>query len=175
MQIMKREMPEAARDLAGKDKVKILFVCLGNICRSPAAEGVMRAIVEKEGAQRRFLIDSAGLYGGHAGELPDRRMRVHAFQRGYNLTHHSRPVRMSDFEDFDLIVAMDHSNYDRLRAMAPTPEDERKVVKMIDFVAGFPQCDCVPDPYYDGAEGFELVLDLLEDGCVNLFDTLNVK
>lgn len=172
---MKREIPESARKLAGKEKIRILFVCLGNICRSPAAEGVMRAIVEKEGEVKRIEIDSAGLYGGHAGELPDRRMRVHAFQRGYNLTHHSRPVRMSDFDNFDLIVAMDHSNYDRLRAMAPTLEDERKVVRMIDFVRGFPQCDCMPDPYYDGAEGFELVLDLLEDGCFNLFETLSVK
>lgn len=171
---MKREIPEIARELSGKDKVKILFVCLGNICRSPAAEGVMRAIVESKGAEKRIELDSAGLYGGHAGELPDTRMRVHAIQRGYSLVHHSRPVRRSDFRDFDLIVAMDHSNYDRLRAMAPTVEEERKVVRMIDFVKGFPGCDCVPDPYYEGAEGFELVLDLLEDGCVNLFDTLSV-
>ncbi len=172
---MKREIPQSVRNLIGKEKIRILFVCLGNICRSPAAEGVMRAIVEREGEEDRFEIDSAGLYGGHAGELPDRRMRVHAFQRGYNLTHHSRPVRMSDFDDFDLIVAMDHSNYDRLRGFAPTLEDEKKVVRMIDFVKGFPQCDCVPDPYYDGAEGFELVLDLLEDGCFNLFEALSVK
>lgn len=172
---MKREIPKVAEQLAGKDKVRILFVCLGNICRSPAAEGVMRSVVEQHGAESRFELDSAGLYGGHAGELPDRRMRVHAFQRGYNLTHHSRPVRPSDFDNFDLIVAMDHSNYDRLRAMAPTVKDERKVVRMIDFVKGFPQNDCVPDPYYDGAEGFELVLDLLEDGCVNLFDIVSVK
>lgn len=165
---MKREIPEVARRLAGKDKKRILFVCLGNICRSPAAEGVMRALVEKEHREGEFEIDSAGLYGGHAGDLPDRRMRVHAFQRGYNLIHHSRPVRSSDFDDFDLIVAMDHSNYDRLRAMAPTVETEEKVVRMIDFVKGFPRLDCVPDPYYEGAEGFELVLDLLEDGCANL-------
>lgn len=169
-----REIPEVVRELAGKDKIKILFVCLGNICRSPAAEGVMRDIVNEHGAGGRFELDSAGLYGGHAGELPDRRMRVHAFQRGYNLVHHSRPVRISDFEEFDLIVAMDHSNYDRLRQMAPTTEDERKVVRMIDFVKGFPNFDCVPDPYYDGAEGFETVLDLLEDGCINLFDILSV-
>ncbi|MDE6769429.1 MAG: low molecular weight phosphotyrosine protein phosphatase, partial [Muribaculaceae bacterium] len=129
---MKREIPEVARELAGKDKVRILFVCLGNICRSPAAEGVMQAVVDNNKANKRFKLDSAGLYGGHAGELPDRRMRVHAFQRGYNLTHHSRPVRMSDYDNFDLIVAMDHSNYDRLRTMAPTLEDERKVVRMID-------------------------------------------
>lgn len=172
---MKREIPDVVEKLAGKDKIRILFVCLGNICRSPAAEGVMRAIVEKEGAEKRFELDSAGLYGGHAGELPDRRMRVHAFQRGYSLIHRSRPVRMSDFEDFDLIVAMDHSNFDRLRNMAPTLEDERKVVRMIDFVKGFPKWDCVPDPYYEGAEGFELVLDLLEDGCFNLFEILSVK
>lgn len=167
-----RELPAIVYNLSGKDKIRILFVCLGNICRSPAAEGVMRSLVENSGEEDRFELDSAGLYGGHAGELPDRRMRVHAFQRGYNLVHHSRPVRSSDFEDFDLIVAMDHSNYDRLRSLAPTVEDEEKVVRMIDFVRGFPQCDCVPDPYYDGAEGFELALDLLEDGCRNLLDVL---
>lgn len=170
---MKRVIPEVARSLAGKDKKRILFVCLGNICRSPAAEGVMRNMVEKAGREDEFELDSAGLYGGHAGELPDRRMRVHAFQRGYNLTHHSRPVRSDDFDDFDLIVAMDHSNYDRLRAFAPSVEAEEKVVRMIDFVKGFPRLDCVPDPYYEGAEGFELVLDLLEDGCANLLEAVS--
>lgn len=169
---MGREISDIVEEVAKKDKINILFVCLGNICRSPAAEGVMRSIVEDAGVSDRFEIDSAGLYGGHAGDLPDRRMRIHAFQRGYNLVHHSRQVRMSDFDNFDLIVAMDHSNYDRLQAMAPTVEDERKVIRMIDFVSGFPQCDCVPDPYYDGAEGFELVLDLLEDGCRNMLKKL---
>lgn len=168
-----REIPEIVHALADKDKVRILFVCLGNICRSPAAEGVMRQLIADAALDSRFEIDSAGLYGGHAGELPDRRMRVHAFQRGYNLVHHSRQVRSSDFDRFDLIVAMDHSNYDRLRGMAPTIEDEEKVVRMIDFVSGVPQCDCVPDPYYDGAEGFELVLDLLEDGCGNMLKNLS--
>lgn len=167
-----REMPEAAKRLSGKNKIRVLFVCLGNICRSPAAEGIFRSMVEEKGMAKRFEIDSAGLYGGHAGELPDRRMRVHAFQRGYNLTHHSRPVKMSDFEDFDLIVAMDDSNFQRLCNFAPTLEDERKVVRMIDFVKGFPQYDCVPDPYYEGSEGFELVLDLLEDGCRNMLDNM---
>lgn len=167
-----REIPQIVSDLVGKDKIGILFVCLGNICRSPAAEGVMRSMAEKRGVADRFVLDSAGLYGGHAGDMPDRRMRVHAFQRGYSLTHISRPVKISDYDKFDLIVAMDHSNYDRLRAFAPTIDAERKVVRMIDFVRGFPQCDCVPDPYYDGAEGFELVLDLLEDGCSTLLDIL---
>lgn len=147
---------------------KILFVCLGNICRSPAAQGIMEKLVEEQGVANRFEIDSAGLYGGHAGDLPDHRMRVHAQRRGLNLTHRSRQVKESDFERFDLIVAMDDSNYDRLRGMAPTTEDEKKVVRMADFFTLHPWADCVPDPYYDGAEGFENALDLIEDGCFTL-------
>lgn len=158
--------------LKTKEKIKILFVCLGNICRSPAAEEVMRAIANEHHAGRRFELDSAGLYGGHAGELSDKRMRVHASRRGYSLTHRSRPVSESDFDYFDLIVAMDDSNYSRLRAMAPTPEDEDKIVKMIDFCRLSTRYDYVPDPYYEGAEGFELVLDLLEDACRGLYDAL---
>lgn len=171
----RRGIPSVVKDLKGKDKIRILFVCLGNICRSPAAEGIMLSLVEEQGLQDRFELDSAGLYGGHAGDMPDRRMRVHAFQRGYSLIHRSRPVKMSDFDNFDLIVAMDDSNYDRLRRMAPTVEDESKVVRMIDFVTGFMRYDSVPDPYYEGAEGFELVLDLLEDGCGNMLDILKDK
>lgn len=158
--------------LRKKDKVKILFVCLGNICRSPATEGIFRDIVEKRGESDRYEIDSAGLYGGHAGELPDRRMRIHAFQRGYNLTHHSRPVKQRDFEDFDLILSMDDSNYSRLRAFAPTAEAENKVMRTTDFCISHPGANHVPDPYYEGAEGFEIVLDLLEDACNGLADTL---
>lgn len=154
-------------------KKKILFVCLGNICRSPAAQGIMQSLIDKAGIQGDFEIDSAGLYGGHAGELPDHRMRIHASRRGYQLDHRSRPVKVSDFRDFDLIVAMDDSNYSRLKSMAPTVEDEKKVVRMIDYVKGYPQYFSVPDPYYEGSEGFELVLDLLEDGCANLLENLN--
>lgn len=152
---------------------RILFVCLGNICRSPAAEEVARRIASAEGLTDSFRFDSAGLYGGHAGELPDSRMRAHAARRGYRLTHRSRPVRESDFFDFDLIVAMDDSNYHNLRRLAPTPETESKVVRMIDFVKLPTRFDSVPDPYYEGAEGFELVLDLLADGCRNLVDALS--
>ena len=155
------------------DKKKILFVCLGNICRSPAAQGIMQSLIEEKGLQNKFELDSAGLYGGHAGELPDHRMRVHASKRGYRLTHRSRPVRPSDFDTYDLIIAMDDSNYHNLRAMAPTLSDEEKVVRMIDYVKGFPQYHSVPDPYYEGAEGFEIVLDLLEDGCNNLLNELS--
>lgn len=155
---------------ASADKKKILFVCLGNICRSPAAEGIARDIAQKRNIADKYEFDSAGLYGGHAGELPDRRMRVHAFQRGYNLTHHSRPVRMSDFEEFDLIIGMDDSNISRLKSMARTPEEEAKIVRMTDFCRNHPGADHIPDPYYEGAEGFELVLDLLEDACQGLLD-----
>lgn len=167
-----RKTIEVIDSLKNKDKIRILFVCLGNICRSPAAEGVMRSIVESHREEKRFELDSAGLYSGHAGEQPDRRMRIHAIQRGYSLIHASRPVRESDFDDFDLIVAMDHSNYDRLRDLAPTPEDENKIVMMTDFCQQHPNATYVPDPYYEGAEGFEIVLDLLEDACLSLFDQL---
>lgn len=153
-------------------KKRILFVCLGNICRSPAAQGIMQNLLEKENLQDRFEVDSAGLYGGHAGDMPDSRMRIHARRRGYILDHISRPVKTTDFEDFDLIIAMDNSNYDRLVSLAPNPEAEQKIVRMIDFVHGFPQYHYVPDPYYEGAEGFEIVLDLLEDGCKNLLEEL---
>lgn len=156
-------------------KERILFVCLGNICRSPAAEGIMQSYVNNEGLQDKYYIDSAGLYGGHAGELPDKRMRVHASRRGYNLTHHSQPVTTSDFSDFDLIVAMDDSNYYNLLRLAPTVEDEKKVVKMIDYIHSFPRYQSVPDPYYEGSEGFELVLDMLEEGCRNLLNQLENK
>lgn len=154
---------------------KVLFVCLGNICRSPAAEGVARRYAEERGLSSRFEFDSAGTYSGHAGELPDSRMRAHAVRRGLNLTHRSRPVNEADFEYFDVIVAMDDNNYDQLRRLAPSPEDEKKVVKMISFCKRHPWHHSVPDPYYEGAEGFELVLDLLEDGCSNLIEDLSTE
>lgn len=158
--------------LKGKDKIKILFVCLGNICRSPAAEGITQQIIDYKGLSGRFYLDSAGLYGGHAGDLPDRRMRLHALQRGYNLTHRSRPVRTSDFDVFDLIIAMDAGNYSGLRSLAPSIEDENKIMMMTDFCRSHPYADHVPDPYYEGSEGFEIVLDLLEDACSGLIDEL---
>lgn len=154
------------------EKTRVLFVCLGNICRSPAAQGVMQQLVDERGLTDSFFIDSAGTYGGHAGELPDKRMRVHARRRGYDLTHRSRRVSSSDFDDFDVIVAMDDSNYHRLRELAPTAEDAAKIVRMIDYCRLSTRYDYVPDPYYEGAEGFELVLDLLQDACRGLLDEL---
>lgn len=166
-----RPATQTHRPQSGKDTIKILFVCLGNICRSPAAQGVMQRLVDEAGLSDRYVLDSAGTYGGHAGELPDRRMRVHAARRGYELTHRSRRVRESDFADFDIVVAMDDSNYSNLRRLAPTVEDEAKVVRMTDYCRMHPYYDAVPDPYYEGASGFELVLDLLEDACQGLLDS----
>jgi protein-tyrosine phosphatase len=151
--------------LAGANPIRVIFVCLGNICRSPAAEGVLRAVVEQHGVGDRWVIDSAGTYGGHSGQLPDQRMRVHARRRGYELTHRARRFTSADFDDFDLVVAMDSANARDLRDLARTVDDEAKIVPMITFVGMATRYDYVPDPYYEGAEGFELVLDLLEDGC----------
>ena len=155
-----------------KDKLKLLFVCLGNICRSPAAEGVMRSIIIENNDSERFEIDSAGTGRYHIGELPDNRMRVHARRRGYELTHRCRQVSVSDFDEFDLIVAMDESNYRDLKRIAPSPESEKKIVRMVDFADRTMGYDYIPDPYYEGAEGFELVLDLLESACNNLYEAL---
>lgn len=157
------------RKLSSNEKYKILFVCLGNICRSPAAQAVMQRLVDERGLTDRFLIDSAGTSGYHDGDLPDRRMRVHARPRGYELTHRSRRVEGSDFEEFDLIVAMDSANAADLQRMAATPDEARKIVMMGDYIGQFRNhYDYVPDPYYEGSEGFELVFDLLEDACRNL-------
>lgn len=153
-------------------KIKVLFVCLGNICRSPAAEEIMRSIVKSENDESRWSIDSAGTYGGHAGDLPDKRMRIHACRRGYELTHRSRRITASDFDDFDIIVAMDSSNESNLKRLAPTLEAEGKIIQMSRFFRKATRFDYVPDPYYEGSEGFELVLDLLEDACGNLYEQL---
>lgn len=163
---------EIISKLRNKEKIRVLFVCLGNICRSPAADGIMHNIIERHADDERWLIDSAGTYGGHAGDMPDKRMRVHAVRRGYNLTHRSRQIRESDFGDFDIIIAMDSANERTLKRMAPTVEAEARVVPMGRFFRMATRYDHVPDPYYEGAEGFELVLDLLEDACENLYDQL---
>lgn len=152
--------------------MRVLFVCLGNICRSPAAEGIMLELLRQRGLQHRYVVDSAGTSGWHRGDLPDRRMRLHARQRGLELTHHSRPVDVEDFSDFDLIIGMDAANVHDLRQMAPSVEAARRIVPMSRYFSPDSCRDHVPDPYYEGAEGFELVLDLLEDACARLLDEL---
>ena len=157
--------------MALKQKYKILFVCLGNICRSPAAEGIMRDIVKKSGLEHLIEVDSAGTYGGHAGDLPDSRMRAHASRRGYNLVHRSRQIRTGDFWEYDMIVAMDDANIDKLRRLAPDVESEQKIHRMTDYCIRL-KVDHVPDPYYSGSDGFEQVLDILEDACSGLLNKL---
>lgn len=154
-----------------EDKTRLLFVCLGNICRSPAAQSVMQKIIDEDEALQFVELDSAGTYGGHAGDLPDSRMRMHAGRRGYVLTHRSRQIRFSDFERFDMILAMDDRNYDDLCAMAPDVDSVRKVFRMTDFCCRM-VADHVPDPYYGGSSGFEQVLDILEDACIGLSNFL---
>ncbi len=152
-------------------KTSILFVCLGNICRSPAAEGIFRALSEKRGVTDKFKIDSAGTYGGHAGELPDPRMRITAAKRGYQLTHRSRKLASDDFDRFDRIIVMDDDNYETVCSHAYNVDDTKKVERMTDYCRRFTVTH-VPDPYYEGTEGFERVLDILEDACGNLLEQL---
>lgn len=153
---------------------RILFVCLGNICRSPAAQTVMEREVARQGLQHLVECDSAGTYSGHTGEKADPRMRYAAGRRGIDITHRARQVKSDDFERFDMIVAMDDSNYDKLFRLAPTTEATDKIYRMCEFFGERFNRDWsyVPDPYYEGSEGFELVLDMLEEGCVNLLTRL---
>ncbi len=153
-------------------KRKILFVCLGNICRSPAAEGVLKAAAERKGLSDKIVVDSAGTYGGHAGQLPDSRMRSAAARRGYDLTHRARQITEEDFIDFDMIVVMDDMNYESVARLAPVRRYLDKLYRFAEFCGRHPQWSHVPDPYYEGREGFELVLDLLEDGCEGILEKM---
>jgi protein-tyrosine phosphatase len=151
---------------------RVLFVCLGNICRSSAADEIFRQLTIARGLEGEFEIDSAGTYGGHAGDLPDPRMRAAGKKRGYNFTHRSRKVRSEDFERFDLLLAMDDSVYESLSRLSPNVEGLQKLERMADYIPAHFGYDYVPDPYYEGADGFELVLDMLEEGCQVLLDRL---
>ncbi len=154
-----------------QEKIRILFVCLGNICRSPSAEGIMKKMVKDAGYEDRFYIDSAGIASYHKGELPDSRMSLCASLRGYKLDSRSRPVKTNDFYDFDLIIGMDDQNIDDLRRKAPDAESLNKIHRMTEYAKNM-SYDHVPDPYYGGAAGFELVIDILEDACKGLLESI---
>lgn len=131
----------------------------------------MKELVRREGVEKDFYIDSAGLYGGHAGALPDERMRKHASQRGYLLDSRARAFYPSaDFADFDMIVGMDEQNIRELQRLAVNDEERKKIFRMTDFCQVRKDYHAVPDPYYSGADGFELVLDLLEDAVGGLYE-----
>lgn len=150
-------------------KKSLLFVCLGNICRSPSAEAVMKDIVLREGLDDKFFIDSAGTSGWHMGDEADSRMKSHAIRRGVELTSISRKFYPdSDFEQFDMIIGMDDQNIRDLLSVARNQEERSKIYKMTDFCIRYKNHDSVPDPYFGGDQGFELVLDILEDTCEGL-------
>ena len=157
------------------DKTKLLFVCLGNICRSPSAEALMKALVDKEAVSEYFEIDSAGITGYHAGDTADGRMQRHAAQRGIKLTSISRQIRKTtDFEYFDYIIGMDDKNMADLECLAPNEAARNKLSKMTDYCRKHTNTS-VPDPYYGGTAGFELVLDILEDACCGLLNHIQVN
>ncbi len=147
---------------------QVLFVCLGNICRSPSAEAVFNAMIEKYGLQNDIQCDSAGTAAYHAGDQADYRMKQFAKKRGYLLTSISRPVDPEkDFDRFDYIIGMDSQNVRDLKAIARNESDRKKISLMTDYCSG-KKYDSVPDPYFGGAVGFELVLDILEEACEGL-------
>jgi protein-tyrosine phosphatase len=152
--------------------VRVCFVCLGNICRSPTAEGVMKKLVADAGLSHVLTIRSAGTAGYHQGEPADARARSHAAERGYLLDQRARQFRDVDFDAFDYVVALDSSNATRLLALARTDEEREKVKLLRAFDPESPPDSDVPDPYYGGDEGFSAVIDLCERACAGLLEHL---
>ncbi|MBD2180880.1 low molecular weight protein-tyrosine-phosphatase [Aerosakkonema funiforme] len=146
---------------------KLLFVCLGNICRSPSAENIMNHLIEQAGLSESIICDSAGTSSYHIGSPPDRRMTVAAQSRGIKLRGQARQFKKLDFEEFDLILAMDRENYQDILYLDPAGKYQDKVRLMCDFCNRYTLKE-VPDPYYGGPEGFDRVIDLLLDACEGL-------
>jgi len=153
---------------------KVLFVCTGNICRSPTAEGVARGLAAKHGVEHLFEFDSAGTHGYHVGDPPDPRSVAAARRRGYDLSPlRARRVTEFDFISFDHVLAMDREHLEFLQRACP-PSHQRKLRLFLEYSESFEQ-DEVPDPYYGGAQGFEQVLDLVEDAAAQLILTLSAR
>lgn len=147
--------------------VKVLFVCLGNICRSPTADGIFRELVKREKLDQTLFVDSAGTADWHVGKMPDLRTVAAAKQRGYDLSVlRARQVTKADFDEFDYILAMDHANLRELQAMKPA-HFSGHLGLFLEFGPNNEYCE-VPDPYYGGNDGFELVLDLVEEAAQGL-------
>jgi protein-tyrosine phosphatase len=152
-------------------RTKVLFVCLGNICRSPLAEGLFRREVEKLGLQDQFEIDSAGTGDYHVGELADARTRKNASQNGLDLTHRARQFKQKDFDLWDRIIVMDRSNFDNVLRLARTDADKAKIELMRAYDS-HPTSEEVPDPWFGGEEGFVEVFDILERSTAGLLNEL---
>ena len=151
---------------------KILFLCMGNICRSPAGHCVFQHLVDQAGLADQFEIESAGTIGFHVGSSPDKRMQHCMRTRNIPIIGHSRQLQSSDLEAYDLILAMDKDNLIDARALDPSGKLHHKVQLFCNYCTAHRQTE-VPDPYYGGDRGFELVLDLIEDGCANLLKKLS--
>jgi protein-tyrosine phosphatase len=158
-------------------KTNVLFVCLGNICRSPTAHGVFQALVDTENLNEHIRVDSAGTGDWHLGHAPDKRTSAVASERGYDLSDlRARLVEPADFNDFDYIIAMDHENMRNLQAMEPDGYRGELCLLLDHSVSpDFDQYEEVPDPYYGGGDGFGLVLDLVEDACAGLLTHIRSK
>ena len=148
---------------------KLLFVCLGNICRSPSAENIMNQLIEEAGLSDKIVCDSAGTSGYHIGAAPDRRMNIAANKKGLELVGQSRKLKPSDLQNFDLILAMDKENYEDILYLDREGKYESKIRMMCEFATQKPDKE-VPDPYYGGADGFDYVIELLYDACAGLLD-----
>ena len=151
---------------------KILFVCLGNICRSPAAEGIFKKKIKDRELENLFVVDSAGTGGWHVGNLADRRMREAALSRGIELTSRSRKIDDNDLYEFDHILVMDNDNLDAVKSLIKDNNPVNSKIKLILSYSKNSQLDEVPDPYYGGLNGLENVLDLLDDAIDELIDSL---
>ncbi len=156
-------------------KQRLLFICLGNICRSPAADGIMHHLVEARGLTDDFYIDSAGIGSWHVGQLPDYRMRRCGEQHGYVFDHRARQFSAADFDRFDLIAVMDHENYHDVARQARSAADRQKIIRMSDYLRHHPGQQTVPDPYYGDDRDFEFAVELLEDACEGLLDELTAR
>lgn len=154
--------------------IKVLFVCLGNICRSPVGEAIFQKLVNDKGLSSKISVDSAGMAGYHTGEQADSRMRKHALKRGYEITHRARKIRSEDFFEFDYILIMDQNNYNDYLLLDPGKVFRDKVFFATDFAKNRKEKE-VPDPYYGGPEGFEHVIDIMEDVAQGLFRDIKEK
>ena len=152
---------------------KILFVCLGNICRSPAAEGIFNHKIKERDLEKLFVVDSAGTGSWHVGNLPDKRMRATALSRGIELTSRSRKIDESDLYEFDHILVMDNDNLEAVKSLIKDHKNPiNSKIKLILSYSKNSQLDEVPDPYYGGQNGFDKVIDLLDDAMDGLIDSL---